>query len=147
MSQIISARRKQLENLQAANSLSDAERRKHLAVIRFLENVHKGLYTAEADSGEEVFAYIKGKYDGDVANMRQMTVKAQQELAALFHFVEEAFGDGNEMLILVTELTVHSDSAQFIATFGSPEYQRHNQELMLGERSSEIKSQITELGL
>ena len=81
----------------------------------------------------------------------------QGELAALFGFVEEAFSQdgaggnlkisGNEMLILVTELTVDNASAQFIATFGSPEYQRHNQELMLSERSEDIKAQIAELNL
>ena len=70
----------------------------------------------------------------------------------MFAFVEEAFAQkdgtsGNEMLILVTELTVNSYSSQFIATFGSPDYKRHNEELMLTERSDDIKAQIAELEL
>ena len=51
------------------------------------------------------------------------------------------------MLILVTQLTVNRDSARFIANFGSPDYQRHNQELTLSERQDEIKSRIAQLGL
>lgn len=51
------------------------------------------------------------------------------------------------MLILVTELTVDSASAGFIATFGSPDYKRHNEELMLTERSDDIRKQIAELKL
>ena len=51
------------------------------------------------------------------------------------------------MLLLVTELTVHTTSAQFIATFGCPDYQRHNEELMLSERSDRIRSEIAELKL
>ena len=84
--------------------------------------------------------------------MKQRTARVQQELHSLFSFAEEAFGtkdgaSGNEMLILVTELTVNSYSARFIATFGSPDYKRHNEELMLTERSDDIRAQIAELDL
>ena len=60
----------------------------------------------------------------------------------MFAFVQEAFGQGNEMLVLVTELTVNNASAQFIAAFGSEDYGRHNQELMLSERRDQILAQI-----
>lgn len=84
--------------------------------------------------------------------MKRKTAGVQQALHAMFAFAEEAFAAkdgaaGNEMLILVTELTVNSYSAQFIATFGSPDYRRHNEELMLTERSDEIRAQIEELKL
>lgn len=140
-------RRKLMENLRTANSLSDADGRKHLRVIRFLEERRKEIYTGDMSTGEEAFAYIKEKYDGCVAKMRRETERVTAELASLFAFVEEAFEQGNEMLILMTELTVDNTSAQFIANFGSPDYARHNQELMLGERSGDIKAQIAELGL
>ena len=77
----------------------------------------------------------------------QDTAKAGRQLHHLFEFVEQAFEEGNEMLILVTELTVNAAGSQFIATFGSPDYQRHNQELMLTERQDDIRSQIAGLQL
>ena len=147
LGQLAEGRKKVLENLQTANTLSDADRRKHLKVIRFLEDRRKEVYTGDAKTGEDAFAAVKAKYDESVANMKRGTAKVQGELAALFAFAEEAFEQGNEMLILVTELTVNNFSAQFIATFGSPEYQKHNKELMLSERSDDIKAQIAELGL
>ena len=147
LGQLAEGRKKVLENLQTANTLSDADRRKHLKVIRFLEDSRKEVYTGDAKTGEDAFAAVKAKYDESVANMKRGTAKVQGELAALFAFAEEAFEQGNEMLILVTELTVNNFSAQFIATFGSPEYQKHNKELMLSERSDDIKAQIAELGL
>ena len=84
--------------------------------------------------------------------MKRETTGVQDELHALFVFAEEAFAgaggsSGSEMLILVTELTVDSVSAGFIATFGSPDYKRHNEELMLTERSDDIRKQIAELKL
>ena len=47
----------------------------------------------------------------------------------------------------MTELTVNNASSRFLASFGSPDYQRHNQELMLSERQDDIKKKIGELGL
>lgn len=140
-------RKKLLENLQSANSLSDADRKKHRSVVHFLEEARKELYTAQAATGTEAYEFLKGKYSVLVTRMKQETEKVQGELHALFAFAEEAFDKGNEMLILVTELTVNTASAQFIATFGSPDYKRHNEELMLSERSDDIKAQIAELRL
>ncbi len=147
LEQMAEGKKKLLENLQTANSLSDEDRRRHQKLIRFLEERRKELYTGDAVTGEEAFAFIKTKYDACVAGMRRETEKVQGEMSSLFAFVEEAFAQGNELLILVTELTVDRSSAEFIATFGSPDYQRHNQELMLSERSDDIRAQIAELGL
>jgi len=140
-------RKKLLDNLQHAGALSEADRKKHRSVVRFLEEARKELYTGEAATGAEAYGFLKGKYGALVARMRQETENVQGELHALFTFAEEAFDKGNEMLILVTELTVNTASAQFIATFGSPDYKRHNEELMLSERSDDIKAQIAELKL
>ena len=87
-----------------------------------------------------------------MAKLKGETEWVQQELHALFVFAEEAFAQGanasgNEMLILMTELTVNTVSARFIAAFGSPDYNRHNGELLLTERSDELGAQIAELKL
>ena len=140
-------RKKLLESLYRANSLSEADRKKYRSVIGFLEERRRELYVGEASNAREAYGFLKEKYTALVARMKQETEKVQGELHALFSFVEEAFDKGNELLILVTELTVNTTSAQFIATFGSPDYQRHNQELMLSERSDDIKAQIAELKL
>lgn len=140
-------RKKLLESLQNANSLSDDDRKKHRKVIAFLEQSRKDLFVSDITQGPEAFAFLKKQYDTLVGRMKQETERVQGELHALFAFVEEAFRQGNEMLILVTELTVNTSSAKFIATFGSPDYQKHNQDLMLSERQEDIKAQIADLQL
>ncbi len=145
-------RKKLMENLLSAGSLSDSDRKKHRRVIGFLEERRRELLVGESATGADAYGFLKEKYTALVARMKQETAKAQDELHALFVFAEEAFGgsggaSGNEMLILVTELTVDSACAGFIATFGSPDYKRHNEELMLTERSDDIRAQIAELKL
>lgn len=145
-------RKKLMENLLSAGSLSDSDRKKHRRVIGFLEERRRELLVGESVTGADAYGFLKEKYTVLVARMKQETAKAQDELHALFVFAEEAFGgsggaSGNEMLILVTELTVDSACAGFIATFGSPDYKRHNEELMLTERSDDIRAQIAGLKL
>lgn len=145
-------RKKLLEKLRSANSLSDEDLKRHRSVIRFLEEQRKALYVSGISAGADAYAFLKDRYAALVNRMKQDTERTQGELHALFVFAEEAFAkegsaDGSEMLILMTELTVNNASAQFIAAFGSPDYKRHNEELMLSERSSDIKAQIAELKL
>ncbi len=135
------------ESLQTAGSLSEDDRRKRLLVLRFLEEGRRGLFAGDFPDGAAAFAFLKERYDGRVAGLKSRSLEVSGELHALFSFAEEAFAEGNEMLILVTELTVNGSSAQFIAAFGSEDYSRHNETLMLGERSREIQAQIAELNL
>ena len=147
LDKLTEGRMKLLGSLQKAGSLSDADRIRHKKVITFLTEGKKALYTTDIPDGACAFAMLKERFEGQVARMRKETEKVKMELHSLFVFAEEAFAQGNEMLILVTELTVNAASAQFIASFGSPDYQKHNQELMLTERQDDIKARIAELKL
>jgi hypothetical protein len=141
------ARRKIMSTKQAAGSLSSTEHLKHKKIIAFLEATKKNLGASGAETGEEAFALIKTSYDEKVSELRTRTDEIKRELSALFNFAEQAFEDSNEMLIIVTELTVNTRSAQFIASFGCEEYTRHNSEMMLSERKVDIQSRIKELNI
>lgn len=143
----ITARKKLIEAKQRANSLSDMEYRCCRRIISFLEETKKTLFISDKKEGIEAFGLIENRYKVQVAQMQQETQKVSQELHFLFAFAEQAFKDGNEILILVTELTVNSFSARFLATFGCPDYQHYNQELMLSERQDNMQKQIAELEL
>ena len=73
---------------------------------------------------------------------------AEQASAALentFAFCEQAFGEGQELLLLVTELTANSHSAHFIARYGSEGYYRHNEALLFYERHEAIARELETL--
>ena len=154
MEQLEEKRRGQMFALDRAGALSKEERRKHKRVLQFLEQARKAVMTGESCLtgenvcyGEKAFALVRGRYEAAVSAMKRETVQVQEKLHHLFEFAQEAFGEGNEMLILVTELTVSSAGAGFIATFGSPDYQRFSEELMLSERQSQIQEKIAKLEL
>ena len=90
---------------------------------------------------------MKELFDAKVSEYKQDTERVKERMHFLFQFVEDTFGSGNEMLILVTECTVQADCARFIGLYGCEDYQRHNEELMLTERGTELVARIEELEL
>lgn len=156
MEQLEEQKRRQMFSQDRAGALSKEDRKKYRKVLQFLEQARKAVITGEDSAGgslagepdydgERAFALVKGRYEAALTAMKRETEQVQARLHHLFVFMEEAFAEGNEMLILVTELTVSSAAAGFIAAFGSPDYQRHSQELMLSERQSRIQGQIAQL--
>ena len=65
----------------------------------------------------------------------------------MFIFCEEVFGEGQEMLILVTELTISCYGTHFISRYGCKEYFAHNKELLFYERQKEIITELEKLEL
>lgn len=140
-------RRKSMDSLQKAGALSARDKVKNRAIVRFLNECAKKLRVEDVTDVQTAFAKIKENFDVKVLQYKQDTADLKDRIHYLFRFVEDVFGSGNEMLILVTECTVQADCAKFISMYGCEDYQRHNEELMLTERSDQLIEQIKELSL
>ncbi|MDO5154513.1 MAG: AAA family ATPase [Eubacteriales bacterium] len=134
-----------MKNLQKANALSSGDRKKHKRIYAFLTETKKEILANELDDGEVAFSYIKEKFDAKVSEMKELVAKTTQRIHYLFAFVHAAFEEGNEMLVLVTELTVNRYSSTFISTFGCEDYQKYNEILMVSKRQEDLRGQIAEL--
>ena len=78
------------------------------------------------DGGEAAFQLLKADFDRQVEKFKSYATYVGEKLSNLFRFCEEVFPDGQELLILVTELTVSSYGAHFISHYGCKEYFAHN---------------------
>ena len=135
----------EMEQEDQANALSsDAARAYHLT-IQTLQNEAKEIRLAGITEPENAFAQIKEHFDQKVQQMRQDSVQISKELSNLFAFVEKIFGDGNEMLVLVTDLTVNYNSAKFISQKGCKEYYKYNKKFQIYERQQEIADVMEQL--
>jgi MoxR-like ATPase len=140
-------RQKAMESLQKAGALSDRDKAKAKAIIKFLSACERQLRLEGADDAQAAFGKLKENFDAKVALYKKDTETVKSRLHFLFQFVEDAFGSGNEMLILVTECTVQPDCVKFISAYGCEDYQRHNEEMMLTERNHQLAEQIKKLEL
>ena len=109
--------------------LSAGSREKYEAVLAFLDEHIK----AGAD-----FAECKADYDAMVRRMKEDAAEAGAKLGELFRFTEAVWADGQEMLILVTELTIGHYSSRFIGRYGCAEYDKYSDAMKFYERQLEI---------
>ncbi|MCD8325395.1 MAG: AAA family ATPase [Lachnospiraceae bacterium] len=157
LGQLVEAREKLLHNLEAANTLSGVEKTKHRRIIQFLLQAQKTARIAgdgkrisnavHPEKQESAFDAVKEKFDDEVAGLRKSAADMDGQMSHLFAFVEAAFGQGNEMLILVTELTVNQYSARYLAQYGCEPYRRYSEVLMLSERQNRMREELQKLEL
>ena len=136
----IAQRRTALETGRKASSLSeDRQHALHGAIAALEEEKELLMKTPPAD-GQTTF-------DARTQTMKKQADAAGKQLSNLFKFCEEVFGDGQELLILVTELTISTYGARFISRYGCKEYFAHNKELLFYERQKEIINELNGLEL
>ena len=128
-----------------SGSLSQEAERSHRLIIAALER-HKSL-AQQAPDGQAGFAAVKADFGQMVQDLKAQAKTAGARLNNLFAFCEEVFPEGQELLILVTELTINYYTATFISRYGCDAYFAHNQELLFYERQQEIISQLESLEL
>ena len=140
----ISARQERLRAGKQASSLSEDEQHALHGAIAALEEERALLQTEQP---ADAFALLKADFDRRTKALKKHTADAGTQLSNAFRFCEEVFGEGQELLILVTELTISYYGARFISRYGCKEYFAHNKELLFYERQKEIITELEKLEL
>lgn len=135
--------RAKIEKGKASSSLSAEKRHTLNLTAAALEEEAALIERNGRPTGAEAFALLKKDFDSRVAALKRNAEAAGKKLSNAFAFLEEVFGEGQELLILVTELTINAHSSRFISRYGCKEYFAHNKELLFYERRKEL---IEELG-
>ena len=134
-----------LDREDEANAISQTERKEYQMVIDTLQADAKAIHLAGAYRPQDAFVLIRERFEQSVGEMKARREQISGELSNLFHFVEKVFGAGNEMLVLVTDLTVNYNSAKFIGRCGCREYEKYNKKFQIYERQQEIADAMEKL--
>ena len=143
----IAQRRTALETGRKASSLSEDRQLALHGAIAALEAERELLIKNPPADGQAAFAALKKDFDARTKAMKNQADAAGKQLSNLFTFCEAVFGEGQELLILVTELTISWYDARFISRYGCKEYFAHNKELLFYERQKEIITELENLEL
>ena len=148
MEKQIDALQKKVTTGRQNNTLSPEAIRSGNIVIDRLQKQKEILLNSREDlDGKYAYQLLKKDFDGQSSELAKDARKAGSSLSNVFEFVEEVFGEGQEVLILVTELTSNTQTARFISRFGSDAYFRHNKDLLFYERQKELILEIENLNL
>ena len=135
--------REKLETAKRAAGISADEQYSLHKTIQMLGELEKRLKSGSNDP----LAEIKADFNAHTSELKKQVDEAGGMLENIFIFCEDCFGEGQEMIILVTELTVNYYSSRFISRYGCKKYFEHNKEMLFYERHRELVSEILKLEL
>lgn len=118
------------------------------SVMEILENDRQIIAEKAPANANDAFKLLKSDFDKRKKAMSKQSTESGNALSNSFKFCDEAFEpNGQELLILVTELTINPYIAHFIAKYGCKEYFDHNKDMLFSERKKEIIAEIDDLNL
>ena len=138
---------KKLQSGKLASTLSADAEYACRSAISALEDMGVMLQEKAPTDPAAAFQLLKESFDSRTKALKKQANTAGKQLSNVFVFCEEVFGEGQELLILVTELTISYYGAHFISRYGCKEYFNHNKELLFYERQKEIIRELENLEL
>lgn len=113
--------------------------------VRMLEQYAEALRLDGIREADKAFPFVKERFTEESGKRRDEISAASAALEHAFAFMAAAFGESQEMVVFVTELTVNFYSAKFIAENGSDQYYVYNRGLLFSERQQGILNEIDNL--
>ena len=109
-----------------------------------LKECAKKIAAGETDNIEEtaLFALAKAPFDAQCEKLQSLENQGIETLEHAFTFMEQAFSDGQEMVIFVTELTITPEIAVFLSEHRIERYETYKDQLLIGTKRAEILSEI-----
>ncbi|MBR1737064.1 MAG: AAA family ATPase [Firmicutes bacterium] len=145
MERLISEKMSEIDAGKKAGSLSENDIRIEKAVVDLLFKYKNPI--VESDNAKQAYENIKEDHNKNLSIREDAKNNTIKYLKNAFLFCEEVFGDGDEMLVLVTEITSNKHILSFINKYGCDEYFKHSKELMFHEREIDIVNELKEISL
>lgn len=107
-----------------------------------LNELEPNLFQETKDMAESCFLNVKRGFDVQRIVLERTETATLEALEHAFDFMEQAFENGQEMVVFVTELTLGTEAVLFLSEHTCERYLKYNQELLIGTKKAELLSQI-----
>ena len=134
----------QLLRTDRANGLlSEQKYRSYERALEVLERAQR----LAANGGTLTFDQVKEAFGALLDKLEQRVSEGEQALDNALAFAEQAFGEGQEMLLLITDLSANRYSMAFINAHGNERFFAHNANLQFGDRGADLAQRIKQTTL
>ena len=130
--------RKRLSGWREARILSSEEEGLHLSYIRGLENFSR---TLKEEGGGAAFSFLKAKFQKMEEERQEKTDEEGKMLSNALRFLGETFGEGQEMILFLTELVKSRYALLFLSDIGNDTYNQYNQYLLLKDKQKSLQEE------
>ena len=93
----------------------------------------------------DAFDRVRAEFVKETEKREQMIAAVSENLECAFDFMERAFGESQEMVVFITELTVNFYGAKFLSENECGRFYKYNKGLLANERRAGILSGIEEV--
>lgn len=107
-----------------------------------LEDYQSRLRADGMTAPEEAMGRVREWFSAEVGQRSALGEQAGAQFDNAFRFLERSLGQGQEMVIFVTEITAGYDTSWFVENFGCDAYFRHNRELLFDDTRHRIREEI-----
>ena len=139
----------ELQRRQKAHLLSHRAERIERKVILALEELMHELSLARGDgtatTDEALYALAKQWFTKRESARKAMIEKTGAELTNAFGFLHDAFSDGQEIVLFLSNLNASSACLRFIRECGNDAYYQYNQFLLLHDQRSTLRAEAARM--
>ena len=129
LDQLLWKRRTAMKQAKEAGQLDKESRDLKQREINALEDYRQRL-DREAVAPEGAMDAVRGWFGEEVERRKAVAMETKDMFDNAFRFLETTFGNSQELVIFVTEITVGYNTSWFVEQFGCDAYFRHNRELL-----------------
>ena len=150
----IQRQRKKMATLKEARMLSKKEESIRLQLIQMLGDFYSALKERNSaedagireDRGENEanFSFIKDCFRVKEEERQQEMEKTGKMLSNALNFLGNTFGEGQELLLFLSELTKSPYALSFLSDVGNETYSRYNQYLLLKDKQKALQEEAKE---
>lgn len=97
------------------------------------------------ESPDALFGRLKDQFQKEKEALEETYQKAGNHLEHVMDFMEQAFGESQEMVMFITELNGNRHSIQFLQRYSCERYYLWNKQMLFEERHRMIKTKLDEL--
>ena len=142
LAQLVWRRQEKLRQAKEAGQLDKETRDLGMLEIQTLEEYRQHLVREELTASAEAMEAVRGWFSTEVEKRKTLGQEAGTRFDNAVRFLEQTFGQAQELVIFVTEVTAGYDTSWFVENFGCDAYFRHNKELLFDDTRRRIRDEI-----
>lgn len=121
------------------------EREEEEAILRMLNRLDDFMDLLKKEGicdSTAAFSKLKEQFNADREETEVFAAEASKKLESVFDFLETTFGESQELVIFLTDLTINRFSMRFLLDYGCERYDKYSKSLLLHERKRELLEEI-----
>ena len=138
-------RKKVFETELRARLIGRGQERRKRMVLRRLSGMMEALRSRTREDGRGAYAFLRTMFTSEETARKARAEETGRHLTNTFLFLDRVFGQGQEMVLFLTDLSAGRDSLRFVREQGNEEYYKYNRMLLLKDSREELRSEVMKL--